>query len=81
MLGYVLLSIGLFIISYVPYETAFETILILMINSDFLFITVIPFILLYNGQRGLSLSFSEYLFYVFYPLHLWLLKTVEFILK
>jgi len=81
MLGYALLSVGLFIITYVPYETASETIQMLMVNSDFLFITVIPFILLYNGERGLSNNFSKYVFYVFYPLHLWLLKTVEFILK
>ncbi|MFF2091217.1 TraX family protein [Paenibacillus sp. NPDC058174] len=79
MIGYGLLSVGLFLTSYVPYETVSETILMLMVNSDFLFITVIPFILLYNGQRGLSNKFSKYLFYVFYPMHLWILKTVEFI--
>ncbi|MEK8131895.1 TraX family protein [Paenibacillus filicis] len=78
MIGYALLSVGLFLISYVPYETVSETIQMLMINSDFLFITVIPFILLYRGERGLSNHFSKYLFYVFYPLHLWILKTVEF---
>ncbi|WP_374705328.1 hypothetical protein [Paenibacillus radicis (ex Gao et al. 2016)] len=50
-----------------------------MVNSDFLFITVIPFILLYNGERGLSNRFAKYLFSVFYPLHLWILKTAEFI--
>ncbi|RXZ77445.1 conjugal transfer protein TraX [Paenibacillaceae bacterium] len=81
MIGYALLSIGLFIISYVPYETVSETVQMLMVNSDFLFITVIPFLLVYNGERGLSNNFSKYLFYVFYPLHLWILKTAEFILR
>lgn len=35
--------------------------------------SVIPFILLYNGKRGKNTAFSKYLFYIIYPLHLWLL--------
>ena len=36
-------------------------------------ISVIPFILLYNGKRGKNTAFSKNLFYVIYPLHLWIL--------
>lgn len=53
----------------------------LMFNSDFLFILVIPVILLYNGERGLNNKFSKYMFYVFYPLHLWLIAIVKFMIS
>ncbi|RDY23827.1 hypothetical protein CHF27_005605 [Romboutsia maritimum] len=44
-------------------------------------ISVILFILAYNGERGLNNKFSKYLFHVFYPLHLWILALLEFLLK
>ena len=81
IISYVLLSVFFFIINYVPYSTLSETIDMLMFNSDFLFITVVPFILLYNGERGINNKFSKYLFYVFYPLHLWLLAIIQFVMK
>lgn len=81
MISYVILFIVLFKISYVPYNTIKETIDMLMFNSDFLFILVIPFMLLYNGERGLNNKFSKYLFYVFYPLHLWGLAIIQFVLN
>ncbi|EGO8197559.1 MAG: TraX family protein, partial [Enterococcus faecalis] len=49
------------------------TIEMLAYNSDFMFITVLPFISLYNGERGSKAPFFKYLFYGFYPLHLWLI--------
>lgn len=78
IIGYMIFSILLFTTSYNQYPTVKETIDILMFNSDFLFILVIPFMLMYNGERGMNNKFSKYLFYVFYPLHLWLLAIVEF---
>ncbi|MCM1990187.1 TraX family protein [Oceanirhabdus seepicola] len=81
MIGYGVLFVLLLGISYVPYETLEMTINMLMFNCDFLFITVVPFILLYNGERGVNNKFSKYLFYVFYPLHLWGLAIMEFVLK
>ncbi|MGL4912473.1 MAG: TraX family protein, partial [Romboutsia sp.] len=80
IIAYIILSIILFAMSYVPYPTLEETINMLMFNSDFLFILVVPFILLYNGERGMNNKFSKYLFYVFYPLHLWILAVIQFIL-
>lgn len=81
IIGYVILCVLFFITSYVPYATVSETIDMLMFNSDFLFITVVPFIILYNGERGLNNKFSKYLFYVFYPLHLWILAIIQFAIK
>jgi hypothetical protein len=37
---------------------------------------VIPF-LLYNGKRGVSNAFSKYFFYLFYPLHIWIIFVVQ----
>ncbi|WP_250674984.1 TraX family protein (plasmid) [Paraclostridium ghonii] len=53
----------------------------LVLNTNFLFILVIPFMFLYNGERGLNNKFSKYLFYVFYPLHLWALAILQYVLK
>lgn len=52
------------------------TIEMLAYNSDFMFITVLPFISLYNGERGSKAPFFKYLFYGFYPLHLWLIVLI-----
>jgi len=49
------------------------TVEMLAYNSDFMFIIVLPFLYLYNSERGSKAPFFKYLFYVFYPLHLWLL--------
>lgn len=80
MIGYIVLSALLFSMNYFSYPTVEETITMLMYNSDFLFILVVPFILLYNGERGRNNKFSKYLFYVFYPLHLWILAIAQYVL-
>ncbi|MFS0783029.1 TraX family protein [Bacillus sp. 1P06AnD] len=38
----------------------------------------LPFILVYNGKRGWKTPFSKYLFYVFYPLHLWVIYIIGY---
>jgi len=40
--------------------------------------TVFPFILLYNGKRGLNTTFAKYFFYVFYPLHIWIIAIINY---
>lgn len=41
-------------------------------NSDILFFLAgLPFMHLYNGRRGLNNKLTKYIFYIFYPLHLW----------
>ena len=78
---YLALSILLFYISYVPYETIETTINMLLFNCDFMFLLVLPFLYLYNGERGRNDKFSKYFFYVFYPAHLWLIAIVVAIVK
>lgn len=81
VIGYTVLSLILFKMDFVWYGNIKETIDMLMFNSDFLLILAVPFILAYNGERGLNNKFSKYLFYVFYPLHLWGLAILQFISK
>lgn len=38
-------------------------------------LVIIP-ILLYNGNRGRNDSFAKWLFYIIYPLHLWIFKII-----
>lgn len=46
-------------------------------NSDILmFAMAIPFLYLYNGKRGKNTTFTKYFFYVFYPLHLWIINIL-----
>ncbi len=68
---YAALAALLFAISFVPYGTIPETMYILAFNSDFMLVLVIPFLYLYNGKRGSNSPVMKYLFYVFYPLHIW----------
>ena len=63
----------LFLLVFVPYPTAQETLQMLAFNSDFLFITVLPVLSHYDGTRGPNTKGSKYFFYVFYPLHLWVI--------
>lgn len=72
-LSYLLLSAFLFLICFQFYPSLHTTLVMLGFSSDFLFITVLPFLALYNGERGPNGKFSKYFFYVFYPLHLWVI--------
>lgn len=76
---YFVLAIGLFALSFVPYDTLAETLSMLAFNSDFMFILVIPFLYLYNGERGPQTQFSKNFFYVFYPAHLWILALIAYV--
>ena len=57
-----------------------EIVAILLPFGEPLFFLSFPFILLYNGKRGVNTRFSKYFFYVFYPLHIWILAIINFIL-
>mgnify|MGYP000158862828 CR=1 FL=1 len=49
-------------------------------RHEFLFFTVFPLIALYNGKRGPKNLFTKYFFYAFYPIHLWIIAILNFIL-
>ncbi|MGV3252903.1 TraX family protein [Streptococcus suis] len=77
-LAYVLFAFLLLVSSYHPYETIEMTVQMMLFNADWLFISVLPILGLYNGQAGPRTVFSRYFFYIFYPLHLWLLATIAY---
>lgn len=45
-------------------------------NSSWAMILVIIPILLYNNERGRNDSFAKWLFYIIYPVHIWILKII-----
>ena len=51
-----------------------------LFNSDWFFLSVLPFIYLYNGKRGRKDWFAKYFFYWFYPLHLWAIAAISYLL-
>ncbi len=57
-IGYLCLSVILFLMSFVNYEDLITTIEMLAFNSDFMFIFVIPFLYMYNGKRGNNSKFA-----------------------
>jgi len=49
-------------------------------HAQWLMVLALPFILLYSGQRGHNSQFMKHFFYLFYPLHLWVLYILGFYL-
>lgn len=47
----------------------------------FMFPLVIPFLAMYDGTRGPKTAFSKYFFYVFYPLHLWIIGLIALLVR
>lgn len=80
-IGYLCLSIVLFLMSFVNYEDLLTTIEMLAVNSDFMFVFIIPFLYMYNGKRGNNSKFAKYFYYVFYPAHLWIIATITYIVS
>lgn len=52
----------------------------LTFDNEWMMVTVIPFILLYNGQKGHVTFLTKHLFYVIYPVHLWILMITGYLL-
>lgn len=68
---YIVLS-SIFIIGDFSYENIF------LINYQWMMVFSLPFMLMYNGERGRSL---KYFFYVFYPAHIWVLYIIGYFLN
>ena len=60
------------------YEDPMIALDMMLYNSDWLFITVLPFMYLYNGERGKNNKFTKYFFYIFYPAHLWIIAIISY---
>lgn len=76
-LGYILFSISLF-----PYAILFEpwsidTVWMILMNCDFLFVFIIPVLGVYDGTRGNATPLSKWFFYIFYPVHLWIISLLS----
>lgn len=52
-----------------------EVIAVLLPFSEPYWFLVFPFILLYSGERGPNTKFCQYFFYIFYPVHLWIIAV------
>ena len=50
------------------------------LQSQFFMVFAFIPILCYNGKRGMNNAFSKYFFYVFYPLHIWVIFIAEQVL-
>ncbi|SCG84194.1 TraX family protein [Proteiniborus sp. DW1] len=70
-ISYIALS-SIFILGDFSYENLF------LINYQWMMVFSLPFILLYNGEKGRSL---KYFFYGFYPSHIWILYIVGYFLR
>lgn len=77
-ISYGILSIVLLIMNFVDYGNLKDTLMMLAFNSDFMFILALPLLRMYNGLRGPNTKFHKYFFYVFYPLHLWIIATLQY---
>ncbi|KAB2442221.1 TraX family protein [Bacillus luti] len=55
---------------------AIFTIHALLDNYQWMMIFALPFLLLYNGERGYNKTWAKYMFYVFYPVHIWMLYII-----
>ena len=73
-LFYILVS-ALFLLSAASEGMTYENLFIL--NDQWFMILSLPFMLLYNGTRGKKL---KYFFYVYYPLHVYLLVILARVL-
>ena len=50
----------------------------ILFRSEIFYFLAFPFIALYNGKRGPNGKFNKYFFYVFYPVHLWVIAIINF---
>lgn len=81
-IAYVILSVILAVpvfVSIQTYSNGFVMWDMMLFNSDWFFLSVLPFLYLYNGERGRNDRFSKYFFYIFYPLHLWIIAAISYI--
>ena len=62
---------------YIGYGIICVIALLIPFSEPYWFIAL-PIIFLYNGKRGLNTTFSKYFFYVFYPLHIWVLAVINY---
>ncbi|MBG9751204.1 TraX family protein [Bacillus thuringiensis] len=50
-------------------------------NNQWMMVFALPFFFLYNGERGVNNAFTKYMFYIFYPVHLWIIYTIGYFMS
>ena len=70
-LSYILLS-SLFLLEGLSYDYLFAE------NPQWMMVFALPFILMYNGERGPKI---KYFFYIFYPVHIWVLYIIGYLME
>ncbi|EPY07263.1 TraX family protein [Paenibacillus alvei TS-15] len=75
-----LISLGLGSLG-IPIEEVFTYDNLFVLNYQWMMIFAIIPILLYNGARGYHAKWSKYMFYVFYPAHIWILYTIGVLIR
>lgn len=78
---YCLLSALVFLLIFPVADWGSTELVDVLEKSDFLFISFLPFAYIYNGRRGKSTKFNKYVFYIFYPLHIWLITLTAWYFK
>lgn len=78
------LSLALFslvmLLSALSNLNASSTVFTIM-HREWFFVSVIPFLYLYNGKPGPRNQLTKYMFYIFYPLHIWILTIIAALLN
>ncbi len=67
------------VVSGVPYLIAYA--LTGELKAQFFMIFAVLPIMLYNGRRGQDTAFAKYFFYIFYPLHVWVIVLAKYFIK
>ncbi len=70
-IAYILLS-SIFLTGGFTYDNLF------VLNPQWMMVFSLPFMLMYNGKRGFNL---KYFFYIFYPLHIWILYIMGYFIE
>lgn len=77
----IIYSLFMFFVFYGGFTGIQNSFQMFCFNSDWMTLLVVPFIFLYNGQEGRKTAFSKWFFYVFYPLHLWVIAIIDVVFK
>ena len=56
-----------------------QIVALLLPFSEPLWFLVFPFMMLYNGKKGRQSDKSKYFFYLFYPIHLWIIAIINYL--
>lgn len=69
------------LISYLTNNPGCSLYSYLCFDNEWAMFPVIFLIFPYNGKRGRNTAFTKYMFYVIYPVHLWILMILRYIIE